>query len=309
VEMAKMNPSISVDLNGVRLKNPTILASGILGLSPSTLLEALKYGAGAVVTKSISYVPREGHPNPTILYLGQGFLNAVGLPNPGAEESARELLQVRKKFHKSLIISVYGYTPEEYVDAVKVLKQVKPVAFELNFSCPSVKEVGTLIGQNPDMVSEVVKGVKAVTDLPVFAKLTPNVTDIVELAKAAEEAGADAIVAINTVKAMAIDIDLRRPILANRFGGLSGPAIKPIGIGIVYELYENLKVPIIGVGGITTWKDAIEYILAGATAVEIGSALSLKGYKIFREINRGILKYLTKYGISNIKEIIGGAHV
>ena len=280
-----------------------------MGLSPSTLLRALRHGAGAVVTKSISYIPREGHPNPTIAYLGYGFLNAVGLPNPGAVESARELLQAREKFRKPLIISVYGYTPEEYVDAVKVLKQVRPAAFELNFSCPSIKEVGSLIGQNPDMVNEIVKEVKAVADLPVFAKLTPNVTDIVELAKAAEEAGADAIVAINTIKAMAIDIDLRRPILANKFGGLSGPAIKPIGVGIVYELYENLKVPIIGVGGITTWRDVIEYMLAGATAVEIGSALSLKGYKIFREIKRGIVKYLTKYGISNIEEIIGGAHV
>jgi len=206
-----------------------------------------------------------------------------------------------------VIASVYGFTTEEYVEVAKILSGAGADAIELNCSCPHVSKVG-LIGQNPELVREVTEAVKDAVNVPVYVKLTPNVTDIASVAKAAEEAGADAVTAINTVKALAIDIELQRPILSATFGGLSGPAIKPIALRAVYEIYKAVEIPVIGVGGIKNWRDAIEFHLAGATATQIGTAIYLKGTRVFKEITEGIKRYLKRKGYKSIKEIIGKAN-
>lgn len=284
-----------------------MLAAGILGMSASSLIRVFEAGAGAVVTKSLGIKPREGFPNPTIVEVDCGLINAMGLPNPGASEFTKEI-RIVKKANVPVVASVYGFTPEEFVEAAKIVEKAGADAIELNMSCPHVKEVGAQIGQNPEAISEVVKKVKSAVKKPVFTKLTPDVTDITVIARAAEEAGTDAITAINTIKAMAIDIEVGKPILANKTGGLSGPALKPIALRCVYEIYEAVKIPIIGCGGITNWQDAVELMLAGATALQIGSAVANNYLGIFNEINRGIESYLARKKYRSTKEIVGLSH-
>ena len=277
---------LTVDVGGLKLRNPVMLAAGILGMSHETLRRVYESGAGAVVTKSIGLEPRAGFSNPTVVGVDCGLINAMGLPNPGAEEFRGEIEKLKGE-GVCVIASVYGFTTEEYVEVAKILSGAGADAIELNCSCPHVSKVG-LIGQNPELVREVTEAVKDAVNVPVYVKLTPNVTDIASVAKAAEEAGADAVTAINTVKALAIDIELQRPILSATFGGLSGPAIKPIALRAVYEIYKAVEIPVIGVGGIKNWRDAIEFHLAGATATQIGTAIYLKGTRIFKEITEGI---------------------
>ena len=302
-----MSPNLATKMAGISVDNPLMLASGILGMAPSTLRRAASAGAGSVVTKSVGLTARDGYANPTIHIIGSyGLINAIGLPNPGVDEFIREFQN--EDFNFPVIYSVFGSSPQEYSEVTKRLLTLNPAAFELNLSCPHVKTVGSLIGEDPHMVYKVVREVKSSVGIPVFAKISPNVTDVVEIAESAAKGGADAIVAINTVKAMAIDVDAMMPILANKSGGLSGPAVKPIGLKIVYELYESVKVPIIGVGGIQYWKDAVEYLLAGAVAAQIGSAVMWKGLDVFGEILAGLRKYMAKKDFSSIEEIVGGAH-
>jgi dihydroorotate dehydrogenase (NAD+) catalytic subunit len=284
-----------------------MLASGILGTTSDILRRAAQSGAGAVVTKSVGLVPREGYPNPTVVEVGCGLLNAVGLPNPGIRSFAEEIRSL-EELEVPLIVSVYGFSPEEYVEVAAVAVEAGADAVELNLSCPHVKGAGYDVGRNPKIISKVVGGVKDAVDKPVFAKLTPNVSDIVELAEAAVEAGADALTAINTVRAMAIDVETTRPILANKIGGLSGQAIKPIAVRCVYELHRALDVPIIGCGGIASWRDAVEFILAGASAVQIGTAVALKGLDVFRLVADGIESYLERKGYGSVREIVGLSH-
>jgi len=305
--MLEMNFSLETELAGLKMDNPLMLASGILGVCPSLLKRAASAGAGAVVTKSVGLREREGFPNPTVHVIDSyALLNAMGLPNPGVEEFLKEF--DGEKFQIPIVYSVYGSSPEEYSQVAKKLLSLNPSAFELNLSCPHVREVGSLIGQDPRMVYNVVNSVKSSVNVPVFAKLSPNVTDVLEVAEAAVKAGADAIVAINTVKAMAIDVDLMKPVLGNIYGGLSGPAIKPIAIKIVYDLFENISVPIIGVGGICCWRDAVEFFLAGASAVQIGSGILWRGLNIFGEVLEGLRKYMLEHKFKNVKEIVGAAH-
>jgi len=302
-----MRLNFQVKLANFEMDNPLMLASGILGMSPSTLRRVASSGAGGLVTKSIGLEARDGYSNPTVYVDGYcGLLNAMGLPNPGVDRVVEEFLD--QDFKLPIIYSIFGSSPEDYSQVARKLIRLKPYAFELNLSCPHVKEVGSLVGQDPKMVYDVVKRVKQCVNVPVFAKITPNVTDVVEIARSAVKAGADAIVAINTVKAMVIDVDVMKPVLGNKSGGLSGPAIKPISIKIVYDLYENLKVPVIGVGGIQTWKDVVEYLLAGANAVQIGSAITWRGLSVFKEILFGLRQYMIEKGFSSIDEIVGGAH-
>ena len=289
------------------MPNPTMLASGILGISAETLLEVAEAGAGAVVTKSIGLKPNSGYPNPTVIQVECGFLNAVGLPNPGIHKFAEEIRKL-KKLKVPLIISIFGFSPSEYAEVASVAAEAGADALELNLSCPHVKGTGSEIGQDPGMIKLTVKAVKNRVNKPVFAKLTPNTAHIATLAEAAASAGADAITAINTVRAMAIDVETFRPILANRFGGLSGAAIKPIAIRCVYEIYEAVNVPIIGCGGIRTWKDAVEFMLAGASAIQVGSAIALEGLSIFSSICHGISAYLERKGFRSVNEIVGLAH-
>jgi len=264
-------------LAGLRLANPTMLASGILGYSAETLESIVDGGTGAVVTKSVGSKPRVGYANPTIVQTSCGLINAMGLPNPGIDEFVKEIREAKTVLNVPLIVSVYGFSAEEYATVAKKAVDAGAHAIELNVSCPHVRETGSEIGQNPRILAEVVEKVKAVVDKPVFVKLSPNVTSIAEIAEAATKAGADAITAINTIKAMAIDTETAIPILGNRTGGLSGSAIKPTAIRCVYEIYERVKVPIIGCGGIVNWRDAVEFLLAGASAVQIGTAVAQKG--------------------------------
>ena len=291
----------------MRLANPTMLASGILGLSAESLSNIVTGGAGAIVTKSVGLKPRKGYANPTVVQTSYGLINAMGLPNPGITELIKEIREV-KSFGVPIIVSVYGFSPEEYATVAKKAADVGADAVELNVSCPHVEETGSEIGQNPEILAEVVSKVKAVVEKPVFIKLSPNVTNIAQIAEAVAKAGADALTAINTVKAMAIDTETTVPILSNKTGGLSGPAIKPIGIGCVYEIYERAKVPIIGCGGITNWRDAVEFLLAGATAVQIGTAIALKGPNVFKKITHGIDAYLRRKGFKSVNEIVGLSH-
>jgi dihydroorotate dehydrogenase (NAD+) catalytic subunit len=296
-----------MNLAGLKLANPTMLASGILGLSAESLSNIIMGGAGAITTKSVGLKQRNGYANPTIVQTSYGLINAMGLPNPGITEFVKEIREA-KRFGVPVIVSVYGFSPEEYATAAKIAVGAGADAVELNVSCPHVKETGSEIGQNPKILAEVVRKVKASVEKPVFVKLSPNVTNIAEIAEVAAKAGADALTAINTVKAMAIDTETTVPILSNKTGGLSGPAIKPVAVRCVYEIYERVKVPIIGCGGITNWRDAVEFLLAGATAVQIGTAIALKGPNVFKKITRGINAYLKRKDFKSVNEIVGISH-
>jgi dihydroorotate dehydrogenase (NAD+) catalytic subunit len=299
---------LTVSLAGLKLANPAMLASGILGYSAETLESVAASGAGAVVSKSVGLKPRVGYANPTVVQANCGLVNAMGLPNPGIEEFAKEIRQMKKVLNVPLIVSVYGFSEEEYAAVSKKAADAGADALELNVSCPHVKETGSEMGQDLVVVSKVVSKVKATVNKPVFVKLSPNVTSITEIAEAAVKAGATAITAINTVKAMAIDTETAIPILSNKIGGLSGPAIKPIAVRCVYEIYEQVKVPIVGCGGITNWRDAVEFLLAGATAVQIGTAVAIKGPNVFKAVNQGIDAYLKRKGFRSVDEIVGLSH-
>jgi dihydroorotate dehydrogenase (NAD+) catalytic subunit len=302
------NKSLSISLAGLKLANPTMLASGILGYSSETFRSIAKSGAAAIVTKSIGLKPRTGYKNPTVAQASYGLINAIGLPNPGINDYAEEIHQAKAVLNIPIIVSVYGYSAEEYAKVASKAANEGADAIELNASCPHVRETGSEIGQNPKVLAKVVKKVKASVDKPVFVKLSPNVTSIVEIAKAAANAGADALTAINTVRAMAIEIETAMPVLSNRIGGLSGSAIKPIALRCVYEIYENAKLPIIGCGGIENWQDAVEFILAGASATQIGTAVATKGTNVFKAVTNGISAYLKRKGFKSVEEIVGLSH-
>jgi dihydroorotate dehydrogenase (NAD+) catalytic subunit len=274
-------------------------------MSKFTLEQVASAGAGAVVTKSIGPKPERGYPNPTIVEVDCGYLNAMGLPNPGVDAYAPEVSELRKATDVPIVGSVYGSNPEDFANVASKLEEAGAMAIEANVSCPHAK-VGS-IGQDPDCVKEVTKAVKDVTNVPLLVKLNPNVTSIINIAKAAEDGGCDAITAINTVRSMAIDVDACLPILGNRYGGLSGLAIKPIALRCVYELYENVRVPIIGVGGISGWRDAAEFFLAGASCVQVGTGL-VSGLSIFKEIVDGLNHYMKRKSFRSLNDVIGRAH-
>ena len=300
---------LNVNFAGLKLANPTALASGILGYSGDSLQRVAEAGAGAVVTKSIGLEARPGYSNPTVVQAEAGLLNAMGMPNPGINDFAEEIAYAKTVVKVPIIVSVFGYTAEEYATAAQKAAEAGADAVELNVSCPHVKDTGHEIGQNPRMLAEVVEKVKAAVKKPVIVKLTPNVTDIVEIAKAAVKAGADALTAVNTVKAMAIDVDAQMPILSNVKGGLSGPAIKPIALRCVYDIFEaDLKVPIFGCGGIANWRDAVEFLLAGASAVQIGTAVAMDEITVFGDVSKGVQAYLQRKGYGSVNEIVGLSH-
>lgn len=303
-----MHNKLSVELAGLRLANPTMLAAGILGMTSLSLKRVAEAGAGAVVTKSVGIKPRIGYPNPTVVQTDCGILNAMGLPNPGIEHFAKEIREAKKTISCPVIVSVYGFSVEEFVKVAEKAEEAGADALELNVSCPHVEKTGSEIGQDTELLEDVVKAVKKQVNKPVFVKLTPNVTNITECATAAEKAGADAITAINTVRGMAINAETAKPILGNKFGGLSGPAMKPIALRCVYEVYREVKVPVIGCGGINDWHDAVEFMLAGATAVQIGTAIAFKGLDVFQSINKGIEAYLKTKGYKSVREIVGLSH-
>ena len=300
---------LSTNIVGLQLENPTILASGILGYSAESLNRVAKGGAGAVVTKSIGIEPRFGYPNPTVVQAEAGLINAMGLPNPGIVLYGQEIKFCKTILRVPLIVSVFGYSADEYAAVAKKAVDAGADAVELNVSCPHVQFTGAEIGQNPKLLAEVVERVKAAVTKPIIVKLSPNVANIAVTARAAVEAGADALTAVNTLKAMAIDSETMRPILSNLKGGLSGPAVKPVALRCVYDIREELPdVPIIGCGGITDWRDAVEFFLAGASAIQVGTAIALENTEVFQAITKGVEVYLRKKRYGSVKEIVNLAH-
>jgi dihydroorotate dehydrogenase (NAD+) catalytic subunit len=286
-----------VTLGGVALDNHLVLAAGILGTTGASLNRMLSLGAGGVVTKSIGPDPKDGHAGPCIVVLEDGILNAMGLPNP-SKEFVDEIASLEKK---SVIVSIFGGNPAEFA-LVAGWFEGRVAGFELNLSCPHAEGYGAAIGTDPALVESCTRAV-SVTGIPTWVKLTPNVADITMIGKAAERGGATAIVAINTVRAMRISTAMRRPLLGNRYGGLSGSAVFPIAVRCVYELYESCKIPIIGCGGVATADNVIEMMMAGASGVEIGTAV-LNNVKVFETIKAELYK---KDGLAP-KDIIGCAH-
>ncbi len=289
------------------MENPTMLASGIMGETGGSLLAMAKGGAGALVTKSIGSVPRQGHKNPTLVELEYGYMNAMGLPNPGIEAFGDEMYEASKA-GIPIVGSVFGSSAEEFASLARRMQEYGAEAVELNLSCPHAKGYGMEVGVDPEVVANIIKEVKQAVVIPVFAKLTPNTHKLIDVAKAAEDAGVDAIVAINTLKAMKIDVDARQPVLSNRYGGLSGPAVRGVGVRCVYELYEALKIPVIGVGGIEDWRSALEYMMAGAVAVQIGSGVGRNGPQVFGDICAGITSYMAQNNLRDITQLVGVAH-
>lgn len=310
--MPQSDVDLSVDLCGVRLRNPLILASGILGTSAALMERVGRGGAGAVTSKSCSPLPRAGHPNPTVIKWGPGFLNAVGLANPGAEAQVEILRETRQRLADvgvAVIGSIFAETVEGFARVAETLSAAAPDLIEVNISCPNVAhELGAPFSSTPESAAAVTRAVKAATDIPIIVKLSPNVTDIAAIARAVEEAGADAIAAINTVSGMVIDIEAARPVLSNLEGGVSGPAIKPIAVRCVYQCYQAVSIPIVGIGGVSSGADAIEMIMAGARAVGVGSAVFWGGVDTLGNIAQEIADFMSAHGYHCVDEMVGLAH-
>ena len=299
---------LKTDVCGVEFRNPLMLAAGIMGSNASSMNWILKSGAGGVVSKSFSLNPHPGYVNPTTVAVEVGIINAIGLSNPGVENFKEELKKIERE-NNVVIASIYGATPDEFSTLVGDIQEFVDM-IELNISCPHAMDgYGASIGQSCDLSHTIVSAACDVADVPVIAKLTPNVTDITEIAKTCEEAGANALSLINTLgPGMKINIDVARPVLSNKFGGMSGRAIKPIAISNVYSVYEAVDIPLIGVGGIYTFADVVEFIFAGARAVQIGTAIMDEGVTVFDDINKGLEKFMVEKGYSSIDEMVGLAH-
>ncbi len=292
---------------GKPLKNTTVLASGILGNSGDILARVFENGCALVTMKSIGPAPREGHRNPTVIDLGHGLINAVGLPSPGYMDMEEEWAGLASRTFP-LSASIYGGSTAEYAKVAEFVNDKKPDFIEINISCPNSEKHGMLFGIHRESAADVVAAVKAVISVPLIVKLTPQAPDIADVARACEDAGADAICAINTVgPGMVIDIESAQPVLAFRKGGLSGPMIKPVAIRCVWDIFEAVKIPIIGMGGITTGRDAIEMIMAGATLTGIGSAVRYRGVSVFDKITREMNRWLAEHRL-DLDDIKGAAH-
>ena len=294
-----------VNLAGVELKNPVMVASGTFG-SGAEYSEFVDLNRlGAVVTKGVASVPWSGNPAPRIAETASGMLNAIGLQNPGIDLFSKRDLPFLEKYDTKVIVNVCGHSTEEYLDVVERLADEPRVdMLEINISCPNVKEGGIAFGQDPKAVEAITKAVKAKAKQPIIMKLSPNVTDITVMAKAAEAGGADCLSLINTLTGMKIDIERQTFAIANKTGGLSGPAVKPVAVRMVYQVANAVKIPIIGMGGICTAEDAMEFILAGATAVSIGTANFANPYTTVEVID-GIEAYMRRHGVEDINELIG----
>ncbi len=293
-----------VTIAGVTFKNPVMTASGTFGsgMEYSQFVDLNKLGA--IVTKGVANVPWPGNPTPRVAETYGGMLNAIGLQNPGVDVFIERDLEFLKKFDTPVIVNVCGKTVEDYLETVERLNDTDVAMMEINVSCPNVKEGAIAFGQKADALFDITSKIKNVAKKPVIMKLSPNVTDITEMAKAAEAAGADAISLINTITGMKIDVNRRQFVLANKTGGLSGPAIKPVAVRMVYQCANAVKIPIIGMGGIATAEDALEFIMAGATAVSVGAMNFMNPYTTI-EVVEGIEGYMLKNKVDDINELIG----
>lgn len=295
---------MSVDLCGVKFKNPVMTASGTFGSGEEYAEFVDLNKLGAVVTKGVANVPWEGNPTPRVAEVYGGMLNAIGLQNPGIDLFIERDIPFLKRFDTKIIVNVCGHTTEEYVAVVERLWDQPVDLLEINISCPNVKEGGISFGQTPQTVEAITREIKRHAKQPVIMKLSPNVTDITEMARAAETGGADALSMINTITGMKIDIHKRCFALANRTGGLSGPAVHPVAVRMVYQSAQAVSIPIIGMGGIMTAEDAIEMILAGATAVSVGT-VNFTNPHATKEIVDGIQSYMERYQVESLKELVG----
>ena len=293
-----------VNIAGVEFKNPVMEASGTFGSGAeySEFVDLNKLGA--VVTKGVANVPWPGNPTPRIAETYGGMLNAIGLQNPGFDLFAKRDIPFLKQFDTKIIVNVCGHSTEEYIDVVEKLGNEPVDMLEINISCPNVKEGGIAFGQNPKAAETITRAVKKYAKQPVIMKLSPNVTDITEMARAVEAGGADAVSLINTLTGMKIDINRKQFVLANKTGGVSGPVVKPIAVRMVYQVANTVKIPIIGMGGISTWEDAVEFLLAGASAVSVGTA-NFYNPKATEEIADGIAAYMDRNGYAAVPEMVG----
>ncbi|MBR7152322.1 MAG: dihydroorotate dehydrogenase [Candidatus Methanomethylophilaceae archaeon] len=298
--------NLKTAVGDLTLDKPGMVASGIMDETGASMVRMLECGAGAVVSKSVGLEPHEGHANPCFTEVRGGYVNAMGLPNPGIELFREEMAEAVP--HGNIVGSIYGAGPDDFRSLAISMEEYGACAVELNLSCPHAKGYGMEVGTDPDMVKRIVMAVKSSVDIPVWAKLTPNTHILPTIGMAVQDAGGDAVVAINTLKAMVISPEFARPVLSNKFGGLSGPAVKPVGVRAVYDLSTVLDIPIIGVGGIMDWRDAVEYIMAGASAFQVGSGIGIDGPSIFEEINRDMECFMKEYGYKSIESMVGIAH-
>jgi dihydroorotate dehydrogenase (NAD+) catalytic subunit len=306
------NQNLSVKLGHLSLKNPLVLASGVMGTSPELLHRVALSGAGAVTAKSCGPRPRAGHPNPVMVEWEHGLLNAIGLTNPGVNDEVKLLMDTKqrlKPLHVPLIASIFAGTADEFGEVALIVAEAEPDLIEVNISCPNVHDdFGLPFAADPKSAAEVTQSVKQkVVDIPIAVKLAPNVPDIGRIARSVVDAGADMITAINTMPGMVIDVDAALPVLYNRSGGISGPALKPIAVRCVAEIAQFVNVPIIGTGGVITGRDAVEMMMVGATAVGVGSALWYRGPEAFKLIKDELQLYLHENGYKSVNEIIGKA--
>lgn len=292
---------LSVNIAGVTLKNPITTASGTFSPHESSAFYDLSE-LGAMITKGVASVPWDGNPVPRIAETYGGMINAVGLQNPGVDYYIEHEIPFARQFDTKIIANVAGHSIPEYCDVVERLSQADVDMLEVNISCPNVKEGGIGFGTNPAMAAEVTKAVKRVSKKPIIVKLTPNVTDITEIAKAVEAEGADAVSLINTLLGMRIDVHRMRPVIANKMGGFSGPAIKPVAVRMVYQVRRAVNIPIIGLGGIMTGEDVVEFLMAGADAVSIGTAVFANPTAPV-DIKNELIAYMARYGFKNLQEI------
>jgi dihydroorotate dehydrogenase (NAD+) catalytic subunit len=301
----KTKPNLSIDFAGIKLKNPVLTASGTFGYGQEYEEFVDLNKLGGVIVKGVSLKPIKGNPPPRIWETPSGMLNAIGLENPGVDVFLNEKLPYLRKFNTAVIVNIFGYSLEEYVDVARRLDNVPGISgLEVNISCPNVKAGGMVFGTNLDASSELLSAVRKATKLPVIAKLSPNVTNVVEFAKAAQDAGCDGLSLINTLLGMAIDVRCMKPRLANCTGGLSGPAIRPVAVRMVWQVAKAVQIPIIGMGGIVTGEDAMEFILAGASAVAVGTANFINP-RATLDVIAGIESLMLEQGTSDIKDLIG----
>ncbi len=297
---------LETTVSGLKLKTPLILASGILGTSPF-FFKHIEDNVGAVTTKSIGPNPHKGNPNPTLIPLKYGFLNSMGLPNPGVKFFSEVIRKAKEILEVPVIVSVFGSRAEEYAHVASEAEEAGADAIELNLSCPHERDI-CLFSESTELAEEVTSVVSSTVRLPVFAKLSPNVSNIAEVASTCEKAGASGITAVNTLRSVKIDVELRKPVFSALYGGLSGPALHPVAVRCVFDIYRAVSIPIIGLGGVSDWRDAVEFFLAGASAVGIGSAISIRGLSVFEEITKGLERYMKRQGFERISDLIGLAH-
>ena len=305
--MDSITPNLSVNIGRLQIPNPILTASGTFGYGKEYEAFTNLKDIGAIVVKGISLQARAGNPPPRIVETPCGILNAIGLENVGVSNFIENKMPYLRQMKCRVIVNILGDSKEEYCQLAEKLNNIEGIdGIELNISCPNVKKGGVAFGSNEKMAQEVTQSVRKRTSLPLIVKLSPNITDIAAMASAVEEGGADAISLINTIIGMAISIKSRKPVLANTFGGLSGPAIKPIALRMVYQASDRVKIPVIGVGGISTWQDAVEFLMAGATAIQVGTA-NFFNPKSVEEIREGMVHYLKEQKIRDVQTIIGVA--